>query len=565
MSRFSPTFARGAHASSWLLTSAILIASLAAALQPGCLVQRDETASGSREERCATCHGDPQRTGDFLLRAAPPRDLQGAETPSYPGVGAHALHLSGSESHGPVACQECHRIPERTDSPGHADSSSPAELVFGTLASAGGRQPHYDFVARVCSNTSCHRDARAVWTEPRSTAEACGSCHGLPPLAPHPQSERCSACHGEVIDAEQHFVAPALHVNGRVETSADECTTCHGGIDGPAPPADTRGFMEISAIGVGAHRAHLEGGRSSRPLACAECHAVPDGSGIEMHVDGLPAEVMLSGIAETGGGTPAWNRVSMTCLESWCHGPSAVSTATSPIWTDPTPLGCESCHGAPPPAPHPQMTACSICHGDVVDEGGEISGRDRHVDGVVDQEVSEDCTLCHGDQNSAPPFALDGSTDTASRGVGAHQTHVLGTPRSRKVACGECHQVPAEVLAPAHIDSPRPAEVVFSGVALAYGASASYEAGSCRNSSCHGAVFPDGHASGGSNTEPVWTLVDGSQGACGSCHGLPPPAPHPYGNLNPTCNACHENIAADNLTFLRPELHVDGVVTFEVP
>jgi hypothetical protein len=45
---------------------------------------------------------------------------------------------------------------------------------------------------------------------------------------------------------------------------------------------------------------------------------------------------------------------------------------------------------------------------------------------------------------------------------------------------------------------------------------------------------------------------------------LPPPPPHPYAALNPVCSACHENIAPDNTTFERPELHVDGVVTFGV-
>jgi hypothetical protein len=35
--------------------------------------------------------------------------------------------------------------------------------------------------------------------------------------------------------------------------------------------------------------------------------------------------------------------------------------------------------------------------------------------------------------------------------------------------------------------------------------------------------------------------------------------------LNPICNACHEDIAPDNKTFLHPELHGDGIVTFTVP
>jgi predicted CxxxxCH...CXXCH cytochrome family protein len=112
------------------------------------------------------------------------------------------------------------------------------------------------------------------------------------------------------------------------------------------------------------------------------------------------------------------------------------------------------------------------------------------------------------------------------------------------------------------MDTARPAELTFSGVAIAYGASPIYEDGTCSSTPCHGAVFPDGHESGASNPTPTWTMVDGSQAGCGSCHGLPPPRPHPL----PTypCNQCHENVAADGESFINPELHVDGIVTFAV-
>jgi predicted CxxxxCH...CXXCH cytochrome family protein len=106
---------------------------------------------------------------------------------------------------------------------------------------------------------------------------------------------------------------------------------------------------------------------------------------------------------------------------------------------------------------------------------------------------------------------------------------------------------------------------MFSGAAIAFGATPAYANGSCSATPCHGAVFPDAHASGGTHTAPAWTIVDGSEAGCGACHALPPPGPHPKGELNPVCSACHENIAPDNASFVRPELHVDGVVTFELP
>jgi predicted CxxxxCH...CXXCH cytochrome family protein len=112
------------------------------------------------------------------------------------------------------------------------------------------------------------------------------------------------------------------------------------------------------------------------------------------------------------------------------------------------------------------------------------------------------------------------------------------------------------------MDTPAPAEVEFSGVAAAFGATPVYARGACSNTACHGAVFPDNHRSGGTRVTPSWTDVEGGSASCGSCHGLPPPPPHPY----PTsCSDCHHNVAPDNSSFLRPELHVDGVVTFSVP
>jgi len=212
------------------------------------------------------------------------------------------------------------------------------------------------------------------------------------------------------------------------------------------------------------------------------------------------------------------------------------------------------------------MAECSRCHGAVVGaDNRTIADPMRHVDGQVDVAVTETCTGCHGSGNAAPPVDTSGRTTTTVSGIGAHQTHVLGTSSSRPVACNECHVVPSLVLDQGHVDSLRPAEVSLTRTARAFGGAPEYVAGTCRDTSCHGAVFPDGNDSGGSKKTPTWTRVGSGEAACGSCHALPPPAPHPYASLNPVCNKCHEDIAPDNVTFVRPDLHVDGVVTFAVP
>lgn len=541
-----------------------LAAAIAAAFTlagPGCLDRRDAAETAVTSDRCSSCHGDPRRAGDELARAAPPRDLFGQSAVSYPGVGAHQFHVAETSTHAAIPCDECHRVPERVGSPGHIDDGGPAEISFGALSQAEQRAPAYDFRTRTCRDSYCHGEARPIWTSPRDSDAACGSCHGLPPPLPHPQSDRCSACHGDVIDDSRRFLAPARHPDGVVDLSASDCSFCHGSPQSSAPPPDTSGHDSPGALGVGAHQAHLRGGQVGRAVECGECHVVPETVDAPGHLDGAPAEVSMTGVAERGAHHPGWNVSNATCGESWCHSPSRGSPA-SPPWNADVELGCTSCHGAPPTPPHPQLDDCASCHGELIaPDNRTLLDKSRHVDGVVDTDFDQSCTGCHGDTNPAPPRDLAGHTDPSSAGVGAHQTHVLGTERARAVPCGECHVVPDGLLDPGHLDSRPPAEVVFSGAASAFGGAPRYEYGSCRDTSCHGEAFPKGHQSGGTSTAPFWTDRSGAQLECGSCHGIPPPPPHP----NPyPCHTCHGNMAEDDASFVFPELHVDGEVTLAV-
>lgn len=549
-------------------------AALGAALVPGCQDPREDEQA-AQASACTPCHGDRTRKvagsgkAADTLRAAPPVDTQGNTEASFPGVGAHQAHLTASATHAPVACGECHLVPAETGAKGHLDdllldggAREGAELVFGELAKQGGRTPAYDRANYRCSDSYCHRASDAVWTAPRSSDAACGSCHGLPPKAPHPQNAKCHVCHGEVI-GENGFVNAALHVDGTIQSAADKCDSCHGSDGIAAPPQDLSGNTAVSAIGVGAHRVHLAGGDVSRAVACTECHTVPKAVSDPGHNDSdLPAEVVLTGVATTDNRAPVWNRQVKRCADAWCHSPSA--PAPSPEWTSEAGrLPCNGCHGTPPPSPHPQMTNCSLCHGAVVgDDDKSIKDKTRHVDGVVDVVVPTACNACHGSNtNFAPPTDVSGSSATSSPGVGAHQAHLVGSGRARKVQCAECHVVPANWDDPGHTDTGSGAELVFGGVATTGGASPSYAAGSCQKTYCHGGSFPFGAPSGGSFTAPVWTQVDGSQIGCNGCHGLPPPPPHV---TSTNCSLCHKNVDS-SLKIIAPDTHVDGVVTGDVP
>ncbi|MGE0327613.1 MAG: CxxxxCH/CxxCH domain-containing protein, partial [Polyangiaceae bacterium] len=301
----------------------LLLGSLSGALlfglMPSCLERHEERAIDSDVTRCASCHGDPTRSGDYLQRSAPPINLIGATDIAYPSVGAHQFHVYGSETHGPVACNECHIVPEQVSDPGHADSAEPAEIHFGSLASQDGHDPTWSSKTRRCSDSYCHGARSPSWTQPKPSDQACGTCHGLPPAPPHPQSERCSACHTG-IDAENHFPEARLHVNGQVEYLLGKCNACHGNADSPAPPVDTHGNTDPTSPGVGAHRVHLAGGNASRPVECQECHQVPSTSDLT-HPNGQ-AELVFSGVSQASADAPSYDSAAQSCTV-YCHAPSA--------------------------------------------------------------------------------------------------------------------------------------------------------------------------------------------------------------------------------------------------
>ena len=73
------------------------------------------------------------------------------------------------------------------------------------------------------------------------------------------------------------------------------------------------------------------------------------------------------------------------------------------------------------------------------------------------------------------------------------------------------------------------------------------QAPTCSNY-CHGSSFTTG-----SNHAPSWTTVNGSQDACGTCHGVPPASPHPQ---NKSCGSCHGSCYSE--TTVDPTKHVNG-------
>ncbi len=326
---------------------------------------------------CASCHGQDFDGGKAKVSCTTCH----TEGPTAcvtchrdgPTSGAHVEHRAAN-----TPCAECHAVPDRWDAPGHIiDDSAPAEVTFGARAQLtldpSDRQGPPMFAAGACANVYCHGDVlhaggglstRPLWSAPAPTG-TCVRCHAAPPPS-HAQSE-CATCHP----------ASAPHIDGTVQTG-DGCNGCHGDATSPAPPRDLAGNTVTTALGVGAHRAHLDAPSGLRgPIACTTCHAVPSTVASAGHIDtALPAEVEPS---------LGWQRASGTCATASCHGTS------QPAWTSTGQVACGTCHGVPPAtASHATATtiaSCATCHPSSVTSTGAIiitGGTSTHMNGVVD-------------------------------------------------------------------------------------------------------------------------------------------------------------------------------------
>jgi len=212
------------------------------------------------------------------------------------------------------------------------------------------------------------------------------------------------------------------------------------------------------------------------------------------------------------------------------------------------------------------MNNCKECH------GPDYKGGSSHSSCLMCHNKPggpENCTVCHGSFNPAPPKDLDGNTSESSPGVGAHQAHLLAIDTlATPIACNECHVVPTSFSAAGHIDSTGEATVMFL-VSKRYSAGQTFSpsTSTCDNTYCHG-NFPNGN-----KKSVVWNDVSGQASACGSCHGdvtkstladkaLPKTSltsgTHPNDNR---CYNCHSSVITTTYK-LNVSKHLNGNLDF---
>ncbi len=358
------------------------------------------------------------------------------------------------------------------------------------------------------------------------------------------------------------------------EQPVTQCTGCHGdpANGNAAPPRSIHGARDPSDVAVGAHQSHLQPSLIRQPIACSECHVVPQHESDPGHIDNPTASLTWGPLASARGviPMPAPGPVpagaAITCT-NWCHGGGFASgngTVHNPVWNkvDGSQAGCGTCHGIPPPPPHPaaaNQTVCANCHANTVDANGQILvAEGKHINGVIDiagaGAGSVDCTACHGDPTRAdvalapaPPRGTDGATDPSAPTVGAHQAHLNPGKYATAFACSECH------VYPANIDhASQPLQMTFGAIATAYGSAASFDptALTC-TVYCHGNT-----AWGGSLHAPVWNKGS-TQAACGTCHGIPSSGGKhlipQHASIIDSCATCHPIYTQDLA------VHVNGV------
>jgi len=257
---------------------------------------------------------------------------------------------------------------------------------------------------------------------------------------------------------------------------------------------------------------------------------------------------------------------SVGCSTSNCHPTITVHTADI---QNPT---SQNFHGKYIAGKNWDMSGCVQCHGSTY-AGGVASPTCNTCH--TQPEGPEACNTCHGDftkaSSVAPPRALNNAIVTTDPGVGAHTFHLSEINDASKVACNECHIVPTKFASAGHIDNSAKAEVTFGSFTNRGPSKGSYNASNntCANTYCHGnfefskatSAYPFVYTEDkmtGNNYSPKWTKVDGTEGKCGTCHGLPPTG-HQAQSLK-SCATCHTGVVNNLGKIIDPTKHINGKV-----
>jgi predicted CxxxxCH...CXXCH cytochrome family protein len=304
--------------------------------------------AGATTGDCSSCHGmsDPAKTG---------RDTNGDTLDSDPQVGAHAAHINAQNGYAsPITCDQCHNSTyteilgqttyvNKVNAVGHIDSAPPAEVSYGSIATAAAAATNYSGVTGVCANY-CHGgtlangfDTNPGWDQSAylsgsfSATGDCNRCHGAPPLITgHTGSETladCGICHTVTMTAgiDTAFADPSKHIDGVLQVNAT-CGTCHGQLPPNTGSHPKHGIHLEQDLGL--PPGNLDGGLADWTAAnyptCAVCH---DMTIMDNHLGGAsdilgankPDEAFAPDYPSAGVSYPVYNPTTQSCTNARCH------------------------------------------------------------------------------------------------------------------------------------------------------------------------------------------------------------------------------------------------------
>src|ERR1035437_8726071 len=263
-------------------------------------------------------------------------------------------------------------------------------------------------------------------------------------------------------------------------------------------------------------------------------------------------------------------------------------------------VSCYNCHNFPHPSGISD-TASSNFHGKfllanhfVVDEcqkchGNDFSGKGSDKLNCKNCHTQEAgplaCNTCHGNFEDptriAPPRDINGNSSTGLVTVGAHASHLYENDFAI-VECENCHKVPNSVNIKDHFNpDPQAKIVILDSLAIhgiASNAAFDVNTGTCSNTYCHGNfefnksdapivrqfAYSSEKMTGNNNTVK-WTLLDGSQAPCGSCHGTQDGFITPVGHQKYPliqCVSCHPTVVNEKGELINKTKHINGQIDF---
>lgn len=378
----------------------------------------------------------------------------------------------------------------------------------------------------------------------------CSDCHGIN-FTGGTISPSCAKCHATIaIHSPNNDVSSGTYSHGAYFKTAGkqmaDCRECHG--------------------------ANYAGGVSSP--ACAKCHTT-----ITVHQDGIAdqtsqnfhgkyfktAGIKMNDCSQCHGNALTGGKSSPSCLA--CHPAAGVHKDGI---SDPS---SANFHGKSIKALGWNMKQCITCHGSNYAGGlSSPSCKTCHTQTAG----PEACNTCHGNLSDpskiAPPGDLNGNTSTSVASVGAHSKHLFDNNFGAAVACAECHKVPANIYDSGHMDGTT--QVIFGTISNKNTVSSpvySFNDNKCSNTYCHGGFKfkkSDAIASHqyiyledqitGNNFSPKWNNVNGTEAACGSCHGLPPKGHVPV-DLK-YCVNCHSSVINEAGQIINKTKHINGQI-----